>query len=70
MTIHTWTEVIIYNDDGWGYRIAEGDEGEIVVYYREDFDNKIQEREHFRVYNSEADRKLLMEILNKMEDMK
>lgn len=29
--IHTWNDKIVYNDDGFGYIITEGDEEEAII---------------------------------------
>ncbi len=68
MSVLTWDDKIIYDDDGWGYRVSEGDDGEIIIYYFETIPEKT-EREVFRFYNGEAGRALLKALKEKLDVM-
>jgi hypothetical protein len=69
MSVSSWTEKIILASDGWGYRIGEGDEGEIVIYYFEEREEGKVETEQMRFYTGEVGEALLKALNEKYEEM-
>lgn len=67
--VQFWNDKIIFNNDGWGYRISEGDVGEAIIYYFEDTPTGRVETEKLRLYLGETTDMLLRALLEKLGEM-
>ena len=71
--VTTWNDKIIFDDDGFGYRITEGDEGEMVLLYfqEEERNGKTHraETEMLRLYVGELSFLVISKMREKMEEM-
>lgn len=69
MAVHTYNERIIYNDNGWGYCITEGDTGEVVVKYFENIPGgPRQYKDEMRLYKDVGEL-VAKAILDKFKEM-
>ena len=59
----------ITHPDGWGYKVSEGDECEVVITYFEERKEGNIDRETFRVCNGEAGRALLAAVAEQFDKM-
>ena len=70
MAVYTYNEKIIYDDDGWGYCVTEGDTGEVIVKYFENArGGPRQYKEEMRLYTGvgELVAKAILEKFQEME---
>ena len=68
--IHVSTDKIITHRDGWGYRISDGDHGELVIYYFEDTAEGRKETEQMRLHVGEVGDALVDLLCEKYEEVK
>lgn len=69
MTVHTWNDKIVYCDDGYGYRVSEGDEGEVIIYHFEVHATGKTEKEEMRLYVGEVGDALLEALRDKFHEI-
>lgn len=73
--IHTWNDKVVYNDDGFGFIITEGDEEEaIIIEYEMKPGNgpskksEKKETERMRIHGSKMLRALAESMIEKADE--
>lgn len=67
--MQVWNDKIILDNDGWGYRITEGDEGEVVLIYFEEMTDGKKETELGRICGTDYIRAIGQKLIEKADEM-
>ncbi|MHA2135992.1 MAG: hypothetical protein ACW99J_19200 [Candidatus Thorarchaeota archaeon] len=69
MSTERWNDKIVRNDDGWGYRVTEGNEGEVVIHYFDETNDGVKDKKLCSLYVNETGFALLDALREKFNEM-
>lgn len=67
--VEVYSDKIILHEDGWGYRITEGDVGEMVIFYFEERQEGLHSEEKLRVCSGSVAEYLGQALIDKSREM-